>query len=181
MGAILEAISDPIQWIGYAGMIFALLSYQFRQNRVFFLLQAACAVAFTVQFALLHSYAAMLMNVVAVFRGLIFARRDLFRHPLFHMLLQVLFAGCCLVAFLFFEEKWWIALLLSVALCGGTLVMWGRDGKKIRFAQFFMISPIWILNNLYYGSVGGVVCELFNMGSALVSFIRFRKTGYDKT
>ena len=181
MGAVLRVISDPIQMIGYAGMLCALLSYQFRKNKIFFLLQAGCAVAFTVQFMLLHSYAAMLMNIVAILRGLIFAARDRLKSPLWHMLLQVLFAGSCLVSFLFFGEKWWIALLLGVALCGGTLVMWGRDGKKIRQAQFFMISPLWIVNNVYYGSVGGTVCELFNMGSALVSFIRFRRTGYDQT
>jgi hypothetical protein len=43
-----------------------------------------------------------------------------------------------------------------------------------------MISPIWIINNAYYGSIGGVVCECFNMASALVSFIRFRRTGYNE-
>ena len=48
-------------------------------------------------------------------------------------------------------------------------------------AQIAMISPIWIVNNVYYGSIGGVVCELFNMLSVLVSFLRFRKSGYDKS
>ena len=181
MGAILEVISDPVQWIGYAGMIFALLSYQFRKNRTYFLLQTACAVAFSVQFVLLSSWAAMLMNVVAVLRGLILSDRERFKSPVWHLLLQVLFAGSCVASCFFFGERWWIALLLAVALCGGTLVMWGRDGKKIRFAQFFMISPLWVVNNAYYGSIGGIVCELFNMGSVLVSFIRFRRTGYDKT
>ena len=181
MDAILELISDPIQWIGYAGMIFALLSYQFRKNKIFFLLQAACAIAFALQFALLHSYAAVLMNIVAILRGLIFAARDRFRSPVYHILLQVLFAGSCLACCLFFSEKWWIALLLAAALCGGTWVMWSGNGKRIRLAQLFLISPLWIVNNVYYGSVGGTVCELFNMGSALVSLIRFRKTGYDKT
>ncbi len=121
------------------------------------------------------------MNVVAIFRGLIFAARDRFKSPVWHVLLQVLFTGSCVASFLFFGERWWIALLLAVALCGGTLVMWGRDGKKIRLAQFFMISPLWIVNNAYYGSIGGIVCEVFNMSSVLVSFIRFRRTGYDKT
>ena len=73
MDVIWQVISDPVQMIGYAGMICALLSYQFRKNKTFFLLQAGCAVAFTVQFMLLHSYAAMLMNIVAILRGLILA------------------------------------------------------------------------------------------------------------
>lgn len=181
MSAILEAISDPIQWIGYVGMVCALLSYQFRKNKTYFLFQTGCAIAFSLQFILLHSWAAMLMNVFSVLRGLIFAAGDRCKKPLFHILMQILFAGSCLASFLFFEERWWIALLLAVAQCGGTLVMWGRDGKQIRLAQFFMISPIWIANNVYYGSVGGIVCEVFNMTSVLISFIRFRRTGYDKT
>jgi hypothetical protein len=37
------------------------------------------------------------------------------------------------------------------------------------------------VNNVYYASIGGFICEVFNMLSVIVSFIRFRKTGYDKT
>ena len=181
MGAILELISDPIQWIGYAGMIFALLSYQFRRNRTYFLLQTACAVAFSLQFILLSSWAAVLMNVFSVLRGLIMAGGERFRKCRYLVLLEALFFGSCVASVLFFAEKWWIALILAVAQCGGTLVMWGRDGKKIRLAQLCMISPLWIANNVYYGSVGGVVCEAFNMTSVLISMIRFRRTGYDKT
>jgi hypothetical protein len=29
--------------------------------------------------------------------------------------------------------------------------------------------------------MGGILCEVFNMLSVIVSFIRFHKTGYDKT
>ena len=181
MGAFLEVISDPVQWIGYVGMLFAMLSYQFRKNRTYFLLQAACGVAFSVQFVLLHSWAAMLMNVFSILRGLIMAGGARFKRIPYLVLMEALFFGSCAASFLFFGEEWWIALLLAVAQCGGTLVMWGRDGKKIRLAQLLMISPLWLTNNIYYGSIGGIVCEVFNICSVLVSFIRFRRTGYDKT
>jgi hypothetical protein len=58
--------------------------------------------------------------------------------------------------------------------------MWSRDGRVIRRAQLFVISPLWIVNNIFYASIGGVVCELFNIVSVLVSFLRFSKDGFDK-
>ena len=79
-----------------------------------------------------------------------------------------------------FQELWWIAILLLVAQAGGTLAMWTRNGKTIRIAQLSMISPIWIVNNVFYFSIGGILCEVFNMLSVVISMLRFRKTGYDE-
>ena len=181
MDAVLREAFDPIQLIGYVGMVCALLSYQFRKNKTYFLLQTGCAVAFTVQFILLQSFAAMLFNVFSVLRGLILSAGERCKKTPYLILMELLFATSCVVSVLFFGEVWWIALLLAIAQCGGTLSMWTRDGKKIRMSQLLMISPLWIVNNVYYGSVGGVVCEVFTMTSVLVSFLRFRRTGYDKT
>ena len=177
----LENLFDPIQLIGYVGTVCALLSYQCKKNKGYFLFQTGCAIAFTVQFALLCSWAGMLLNVFSIMRGVIFALADKCKKTVYYWITQACFTASCLASFLFFGEQWWIALLLFAAQCGGTLAMWTRDGKKIRIAQLFFISPIWIANNVYYGSIGGVMCEIFNMISVLVSFLRFRKTGYDTT
>ena len=181
MLSLIKNILDPIQLIGYVGMLCALVSYQCKKNRNYFLLQTGCAVAFTIQFAFLGSWAGMLLNVFSILRGVIFALGDKCKKRFYLILCEVCFAASCIASPLFFGERWWIAFLLLIAQCGGTLAMWTRDGKKIRIAQIAMISPIWIVNNVYYGSIGGVVCELFNMLSVLVSFLRFRKSGYDKS
>jgi hypothetical protein len=181
MWQFLLNILNPVQLIGYVGTACALTSYQCKKNRNYFLFQMGCGIAFTVQFALLSSWAGMLLNIFSILRGIIFALGDKCKKPVYLWLMEFCFAASCIAAPLFFGEKWWIAALLFIAQGGGTLAMWSRNGKTIRIAQLSFISPLWIVNNVYYASIGGVICEVFNMLSVIVSFIRFRKTGYDKT
>ncbi len=181
MPEFLLNILDPVQLIGYVGTACALTSYQCKKNRSYFLFQMGCGIAFTVQFAILESWAGMFFNIFSIMRGIIFALGDKCKNKFYLYFMEFCFAASSLVSFLVFGEKWWIAALLFVAQGGGTLAMWSRNGKTIRVTQLFCISPLWIVNNVYYASIGGVVCEVFNMLSVIVSFIRFRKTGYDKT
>lgn len=172
---------DPVQLIGYVGMAFAVLSYQCKKNRNFFIMQFFCAVSFTLQMALLHSFAGMMINVVSIFRGIIFSLGDKCRHKGFLVFLMMSFVLSAAVSVLVFNEMWWMAILLLVGQGSGTLAMWTRNGKTIRMLQLAVVSPAWLVNNVYYGSTGGIACEIFNIFSVLVSFVRFRKTGYDKT
>ena len=171
---------SPIQLIGYAGMLCALISYQCKKNRNYFLFQMGCGIAFTLQFALLGSWAGMLLNIFSIVRGIIFALGDRCKKIIYLVIMEVCFTASSRVSFFVFDVVWWIAVLLFIAQAGGTLAMWTRNGKIIRWAQLCGISPLWIVNNVYYFSVGGILCEVFNMLSVIVSFIRFRKTGYDK-
>jgi hypothetical protein len=61
--------------------------------------------------------------------------------------------------------------------------MWTRNGKTIRVSQLAVVSPLWLLYDLLIPtpSLGGILCEVFNIVSVIVSFVRFRKTGFDKT
>ena len=181
MYEFLAKVFSPIQLIGYVGTACALISYQCKKNHNYFLFQTGCAVAFSVQFLLLQSWAGMLLNIFSITRGIIFAMGDKCRKIGYLIFIELSFAVSCLLACLVFDEIWWISILLFIAQAGGTLAMWTRNGKIIRWAQLCGISPLWIVNNAYYGSIGGIICEVFNMISVIVSFIRFRKTGYDKT
>ena len=174
-------VLNPVQLIGYVGTACALTSYQCKKNRNYYLFQTGCGIAFAVQFTILGSWAGMLLNIFSIMRGIIFALGDKCKKLAYLLLMEFCFTASCIAAPLFFGEKWWIAVLLFIAQGGGTLAMWTRDGKIIRKTQLFCISPLWIVNNVYYASIGGVVCEVFNILSVIVSFIRFRKTGYDKT
>jgi hypothetical protein len=74
-------------------------------------------------------------------------------------------------------------LFTLIAQATGTFAMWTRDGKKIRLSQMAVVSPFWLLYDLLIPvpSIGGILCEIFNMTSVIISFVRFKKTGFDKT
>ena len=167
--------------IGYVGTACSLISYQCKKNRNYFLFQAGCGLSFALQFALLHSYAGMLLNIFSIMRGVIFALGEKCRKRGYFVLIEACFALSCILACLAFGEKWWIALILFAAQGGGTVAMWTHNGKTMRIAQLCLVSPMWIVNNIYYFSIGGILCEVFNMVSVIISFVRFGKTGYDKT
>ncbi len=177
---ILKSLLDPVQLIGYAGMACAVISFQCRKNRRFFLAQTLCGVFFALQFALLGGWSGFLSNLFAILRGAALAGGERWHKRPVLWGLEAGFVLCLVLSIAVFGEPWYIAGLLFVAQGGGTLAMWTDDGKKIRLFQFFASSPIWLYHNIFHAfSVGGILCESFNMVSVAVSFIRFRRTGFE--
>ena len=177
----LKTLIDPVQLIGYLGMACALLSFQCKKNRNYFFFQTGCAIAFTCQYLFLGAWSAMLLNVVAIARGILFSLGEKLHKRFILMSIEIAFIATAIMSVLIFSEIWWIALFVFIAQAGGTLAMWTRNGKTIRYTQLTVVSPLWLINNFYYFSIGGILCESFNVISVIVSIIRFRKTGYDKT
>ena len=60
-----------------------------------------------------------------------------------------------------------------------TCTLWTRNGKIIRMAQICAISPVWLINNILTGSIGGVVTEVFGIGSVILSFLRYGMDGFE--
>ncbi len=181
MPETLLSLLTPVQLIGYGGMICAFLSFQCRKNRNYFFLQSGCGLCFAIQFALLGGWSGFLCNIFAIFRGIVMARGEKARKWYFLAFIEAGFVLSTALSIAVFHEPVWIALLLFVAQGGGTLAMWTNNGKTIRLFQFFASSPIWLVHNTVYAfSLGGILCEIFNMVSVAVSFIRFRKTGFEK-
>lgn len=178
---ILKSIFAPAQLFGYVGMATCLLSYQCHKNSRYFFCQTACAIGFTLQFLLLGAWSGMFMNLVAIIRGILFSLGEKTHKPYILALILAAFVGTSLVSVLLFDELWWIAVCVFIAQTAGTLSQWTRNGKTIRDVQLYAVSPLWLVNNIYYGAIGGIICEVFNMISVIVSYIRFRKIGYDKT
>ncbi len=182
MTEFLKTIFTPIQFVGYAGMLCAFLSFQCKKNRNFFVCQTLCSVFFGLQFALLGGWSGFLSNLLGIARGVVLARGPrLHKRPVL-VGLGIAFLASLVLSVTIFDEPLWISSLLFIAQAGGTLAMWTDNGKYIRLFQFFASSPIWLIHNIFYAfSMGGILCESFNMASVVISFIRFRKTGFDSS
>ncbi len=177
----LGKVLSPVQLIGYIGMACAFISYQCKKNTTYFIFQTGCGLFFGLQFLCLGSWAGVLLNVVAVARGIIMGLGDKCKKWYWLVLIEIGFVVAALLSVFVFDDPWYIGLLLFIAQAGGTLFMWTRDGKKIRMMQLCLASPIWLFHNIFYKlSVGGIICEVFNMTSVAISLVRFRKTGFDK-
>lgn len=164
------------QIISLIAMLINILSFQCKRTRDLCLMQAAGGFMFAISYFMLGSNVSAAFNLINILRSAVGANERLHTAKYF-----VLLSLAYVVATLFAFDSWWSFALMATQIVGNYMVLFG-DGKFIRKVQFFVICPMWLINNspLVVFSVGGILCEVITMVSIIVSFIRYRKTGFAK-
>ncbi len=170
------------QILGILGMLAAVISYQCKKNRNYFIWQGLSGAFFSAQFILIGAWAGLIFNAYNIVRAIAYQSKKA-KSVICVAGLECLVLMAALLSIFVFEETWWLVLFTLIAQATGTFAMWTRDGKKIRLSQMAVVSPFWLLYDLLIPvpSIGGILCEIFNMTSVIISFVRFKKTGFDKT
>ena len=170
------------QILGILGMLAAMISYQCKKNKNYFIFQGLSGAFFSAQFILIGAWAGLIFNAYNIVRALAYQSKKA-KSVVCVMSLEILVVIAAAMSVLVFKEAWWLVSFTLIAQVTGTFAMWTRDGKKIRISQMAVVSPFWLLYDLLIPvpSIGGILCEVFNMASVIISFIRFKKTGFDKT
>ena len=169
------------QAIGILGLIIIVYSFQCKENKYFFWLQALGSLVFAVNFLMIEAYAGAMFNMGNLVRGFLFAKDDkkLWKLLLVEFIYVLAFAFSVYV----FWGNWFaiaIAALPWIALVIMSVFMWLGNGAHIRVFQLCAMSPAWLVHNVINFSLGGIICETFNMVSVVVSFVRFGKEGFSK-
>ena len=178
------------QIIGIVACALIVLSYQFKKNKYLFLFQGLGAVGFTVNFIMLGAFSSGFMNLAAVVRMSILYGGEKVKKRWMYFGLQGLFVvltGLSIYMSLAGAEVGSAELIKVIltsfmvmsAMLVSTYVMWGNDGDIIRKAQFFFVSPMWLINNIIVFSLGGIICESLNMISIIVSYLRHGRDGFE--
>ena len=170
------------QILGIFGMLGAIISYQCKKNKNYFIWQGLSGAFFSAQFILIGAWAGLIFNAFNIVRAIAYQSKK--AKSVFCVIsLELLVLMAALLSIFVFKEAWWLVSFTLIAQATGTFAMWTRDGKKIRVSQMAVVSPFWLLYDLLIPvpSIGGILCEVFNMTSVIISFIRFKKTGFDKT
>lgn len=169
------------QVCGIGGFLFAVLSFQTKKNRSFFIFQGLSGLMFFLNFFFIGAVSAALFNFVNLIRGALFSKNDGKKYKL--IIIETLYTAC----FIFSLTKnigdpmqIFLSALTFVALFAMSIFMSGGNGKNIRYFQFLFVSPAWLIHNLINFSLGGILCEIFNMLSVIVSFIRYGRDGFEK-
>lgn len=174
------------QIAGIFGAGLNIMSYQMKENRRLYLLKGIGGVLFALQFLLLGNLTAALLNLVNLFRAAALLSSGCKSNRLVFLLIQLMYVACCVLTFGKGEVVFggaMMAMILSVVMTliqlFETFALMTRNGKIIRYAQVCVISPAWLINNLLTGSIGGVVTEIFGIGSVIVSFLRYGANGFE--
>ncbi len=175
------------QILGITGAILSIIGFQIKKNKPYYIVQTIIGLCFALSFVCLQSIVSALLNITNILRGAILAGGKKFRHNAYLIGLNVLYIGFGLLGIFLFPPRegvnpviFYIATSLSVlANIAGTLSYWTRSGKNIRLVQLSIVSPCWLFNNIVVSSWGGVITEIVNMGSVIVSLIRYGINGFE--
>lgn len=162
------------QAIGLVGMVAIILSFQCKSNRKLIVVMGAGALLFAVSYFLLGQPSAAMFNLISVVCSIVCLYDKLKNKWIFGVISAMYVVATWLTA-----DGWWSWILMSAQILGSYSLMF-KSGKFIRNLRFFYTSPVWLVNNtVVCFTLGGTLCEIITMISIIVSFIRYRKTGFE--
>ena len=132
------------------------------------------ATLFAVSYFMLGQPSAALYNIISIIFSTMCLKNSLKTKLNFSIIVVLFFT-----ATYFTYENWWSLVLMTAVIVTAYSMMF-KSGTFIRYLRFFFISPVWFINNtIICFTIGGVICEIITMTSVIVSFIRYRKTGFE--
>ena len=167
------------QTLGIIGMILAMVSFQCKNLKVFCALQTFSGLAFTVHFFVLGNMVQGALNMFNILRGWAFG----FAPKTWRKSLVFIVMACYIGAAVFTyspQDVLWVTALILIAQLANTVTMYIGNAKIIRLVQISYISPAWMVSNIITFSIGGILCETFNIISSAVALFRFRKEWFPK-
>ena len=163
------------QAISIIAMVAIILSFQCKSNRRLVLVIGMGALMFAVSYFLLGQPSAAVFNIISAVCSIVCLNNNLKNKFIFGIIVILYLA-----ATMFTFSGWWSLVLMSAQIAASYSIMF-KSGTFIRNMRFFFVSPVWLVNNtVMCFTVGGLVCEIITMISVIVSFIRYRKTGFEE-
>lgn len=163
------------QIFGIMGAVFLMLSFQMKKSNQFFISQALGSGLFLINYVMLGAYTGVLISIMSVTRTILIPickrKQALIIFPLL-LIIPVIIT--------FFIYTGIESVCMIVAYVAFTLSMITKSSKIIRLTQFFCASPLQLTHNLMVNSIGGVICEIFNILSVIVSAIRLGLNEFEK-
>ncbi len=163
------------QILGIFGLGIIVMSFQCKKNRNFFLMQGIGSFFFFLNFILIGAFGGAFFNLANLIRGLLFSKDPKKVWKL--IAVEVIYVGC--LAFAIFLDSSIKQIILTLAPFSALIIMsvfmWKGNPVHIRYFQIAYMSPSWIVYNCFNLSIGGIICESFNMISSALYLLRERK------
>lgn len=156
------------QLIGFFGVVFSILVYQFNKRSTILRLGTIAALLYSLHFLLLGAYTGSAMNLIGGVRGYVFYKiKPDNRH---RWILYVFIALAALSTLLTWNGL--ISLLPFTATSIGGFALWHQDPKYIR-RWILLAPPIWFVYSYLVGSYPGMLIEIIVFTSNIIGEIRF--------
>lgn len=153
------------QIVGIVGLFIIFAIFQFDNRRTILRLQLVSGLVWALHYILLGALTGAFMNGVAAGRNYFFEKYRDKSAVLWVSLTVFIIAGVI-------SWKDWSSILPIIGMCFGTLAVWQRDPRRIRFLMLF-VSPLWFTYNIIIGSYPGLVGDGITFISVLIGIYRF--------
>ena len=158
------------QIIGLLGTGCMLASFQSKENKGYFLLQFSYNVLYIVHYILLGALSGSLTVILSLIRNglLLMSDRKWARWNGWVVLLVLASIYAVVIS--------WdniFSIFPAIAMISMTIANWTMNGKTIRLCNLFVGSPAWLIYNIRYFSISGIIAETLSIISIIISIKRF--------
>ena len=164
-----------IQIIGFAALAAFIASYQIKSIKWLYAMQLAGSALFCLQFILLGAFSGCIGLVVNIIRNamlIYYVQCKWIRWRGWPVIISI-------VSALLFIITWHglPSILPLIAAVTSTFAYWSNNPFIIRITNLTCASPCWLVYDIIYFSLGGIISESLSMVSIIVSFVRFGRMG----
>lgn len=174
---VIDLYDMTAQVIGLVAMFFNVVSYQSKSRKNVILLQLVGSLLFTVNMFMLGAVMGTVLNFVGTVRAIIYSDKEKIRNI---KAVNCVFIGIFILSYIasftvlgtdFNFRNLAVEIMPVVAMVATTLAFSMKDAASIRKLTL-LSSPLWLLYDVINKSVGGSLCELFTLASAITGIIR---------
>ena len=156
-----------IQAIGLVGAVFAFIAFQCKRHFRILIVKTCSVLCFALQFALMRAYTGAAMNVfeiVVLLTCAVLVAKNIKTLP---------FVVAASVACVVIGAFSWVGYASILAIAGELIVTIAdgiRDPKRLRIV-FFFGSLCWLIYDVFYFSLGGIITEVFTLISIIIATV----------
>lgn len=159
-------------------MLFNIFSYQQKSSKGVIVMQLFGGALFAVNFFMLGAVVGGLLNVIAVFRAIVYSNKEKFRakSKVWIYLFVSLYVLSYILTFTLFGTPFTLKnaileLLPVIAMIATTLGFYVNNAAFIR-KMGLICCPGWLIYNIFNLAVGAIICEAVSICSVIIGIIR---------
>ena len=159
------------QVLGFIAMGIAIAMYQFKKHCTILILMSVCSLVWSLHFACLGLFTPVGMNMINVFRGIVYSFRDRkwAQNNIIPAVFIILNAGSVILTW---ESAW--SILPFIAAIFATIANWQMNTRLLKYLSI-PVCVCWFVYNIVNGSIAGTLNETFALASIFIYLIRTRK------
>ena len=165
------------QAFGIVGMTMNVVSFQAKKQKSIILFQLFGSLFFAINMFMIGGGMGCLLNVIGIFRALTYSNKEKIKNlKLCNYVFFALYVLSYVLLFTVFAKEPSVKNLIVeflplLAMIATTVGFARADSKSVRITALIS-SPAWLIYNVINVSLGGIICEILAIFSAITAMIR---------